>query len=80
MSAAALGAEAPDHALRTQGLATGLAASAQRAVGAAMDDAWLLATSLDVRYPGCCVSVSDSRLTARPATAKASPTCSARRP
>jgi 2-polyprenyl-6-methoxyphenol hydroxylase-like FAD-dependent oxidoreductase len=67
MSAAALGAEALERTLRTHGLVPGLAASAQRAIGAAMDDAWLLATSLDVRYPGCRVSASDTRLTARPA-------------
>ncbi|GAA5080096.1 2-polyprenyl-6-methoxyphenol hydroxylase-like FAD-dependent oxidoreductase [Thermocatellispora tengchongensis] len=65
MSAAAHAAEALDRALaRAPGPAG--TREAQRAVAAAADDPWLLATSLDVRYPGCRVRSADPRLTRRP--------------
>lgn len=63
MSCAALGVLALDGELRRLGgLAPQLARRAQRAVSAAIDDAWILATSQDLGYPGCRSEITDARL------------------
>lgn len=41
----------------------GTARAAQRAISVAVDDAWVLATSNDVCYPGCDARTQDPRLT-----------------
>ncbi|MFI1386008.1 NAD(P)/FAD-dependent oxidoreductase [Embleya sp. NPDC020886] len=63
MSCAAQSALALDGELRRLGgLAPQLARRVQRAVSAAIDDAWILATTLDLDYPGCRSDVTDARL------------------
>ncbi|HZN19880.1 MAG TPA: FAD-dependent monooxygenase [Micromonosporaceae bacterium] len=62
MSTAARAAAALDLTLRRHGPGPGLAAAAQRAVGAAVDDAWILATMQDICYPQCRYDVVDPRL------------------
>lgn len=63
MSCAAHGASALDAELRRLGgIRPGLARRAQRAVSAAIDDAWILATSQDTGYPDCRADVTDPRL------------------
>ncbi|WP_166025481.1 FAD-dependent monooxygenase [Streptomyces chilikensis] len=63
MSAAARSVVALEAQLRDRGLAAGLGRAAQRAVARAADDAWAMATSNDVGYPGCRVQGTDPRLT-----------------
>ncbi|MFI1030160.1 NAD(P)/FAD-dependent oxidoreductase [Streptomyces sp. NPDC020951] len=63
MSCAAHGVLALDGELRRLGgLAPQLARRVQRAVSAAIDDAWILATTQDLGYPGCRAEVTDARL------------------
>ncbi|MFI6985136.1 NAD(P)/FAD-dependent oxidoreductase [Embleya sp. NPDC050154] len=63
MSCAAHSALALDGELRRLGgLVPQLARRVQRAVAAAIDDAWILATSQDLDYPGCRSEVTDTRL------------------
>ncbi len=59
MSAAARACQALGQEIRLRGTGRGLAAQAQRAIAAAVDDAWLLATSQDVCYPGCVAILND---------------------
>jgi 2-polyprenyl-6-methoxyphenol hydroxylase-like FAD-dependent oxidoreductase len=63
MSTAARAAAALAAALRRHGPGAGLAVLAQRAVAAAVDDAWILATLQDICYPDCRYDVVDTRLT-----------------
>lgn len=64
MSVAAHSAVALDGELRRLGgLAPNLARRVQRAVSSAIDDAWILATTQDLGYPGCRSEVTDARLT-----------------
>jgi 2-polyprenyl-6-methoxyphenol hydroxylase-like FAD-dependent oxidoreductase len=65
MSTAARAAVALQGTLDRRGLAPGTAATAQRLVSAAVDDAWLLATQQDICYPDCRWDVADGRLTQR---------------
>ncbi len=62
MSAAARSVAALDTELQQRRLAPGLARNAQRAVARAVDDAWMLATTKDIDYPGCLVDSDDERL------------------
>jgi 2-polyprenyl-6-methoxyphenol hydroxylase-like FAD-dependent oxidoreductase len=64
MSAAAHSVLALERELkRHQAGQPGLARAAQRAISTAVDDAWVLATSHDVCYPGCEADTRDPRLT-----------------
>ncbi|MEV7892018.1 FAD-dependent oxidoreductase [Streptomyces sp. NPDC002817] len=62
LSAAAHCVDALARELDGTGLAPGLAASIQRAVGAAVDDPWMLAASQDLSYPDCRTDMKDPRL------------------
>lgn len=62
MSCAAHSAAALDAELRRTGLNPGLARRVQRAVGAAVDDAWMLAATQDLGYPDCRAEITDPRL------------------
>src|SRR5262249_50746399 len=63
MSAAAHGVLALGREVERYGPGKpGLARAAQHAVSRAADDAWVLATSQDVCYPGCRVNSRDPRL------------------
>lgn len=59
MSAAARGVQALNQEIKLRGLNPGLAVHAQRAIAAAVDDAWLLSTSQDICYPGCVAILND---------------------
>ncbi|MFI2200528.1 NAD(P)/FAD-dependent oxidoreductase [Streptomyces sp. NPDC020192] len=63
MSAAAHSVLALEKQLREQPFRPGLARAAQRAIALAVDDAWVLATSHDIGYPGCRTRTTDPRLT-----------------
>lgn len=65
MSTAARAAAALDATVRRHGLGPGLAVAAQRAVAAAVDDAWILAAMQDICYPDCRYDVVDPRLARR---------------
>jgi 2-polyprenyl-6-methoxyphenol hydroxylase-like FAD-dependent oxidoreductase len=62
MSAAARCAAALDERLRTAEFGSGAAAAAQRAISAAVDDPWIMATSKDIEFAGCRIRASDPRL------------------
>jgi 2-polyprenyl-6-methoxyphenol hydroxylase-like FAD-dependent oxidoreductase len=63
MSAAARCVAALEERLGVAGFGPGAAAAAQRAISAAVDDPWIMATSQDIGYPGCRVRTTDPRLT-----------------
>lgn len=67
MSTAARAAAALAATVRRHGLGPGLAVSAQKAIGAAVDDAWILAAMQDICYPDCRHDVVDPRLVRRSA-------------
>ncbi|WUI01399.1 FAD-dependent monooxygenase [Spirillospora sp. NBC_00431] len=62
LSAAAHCAAALERGLRRYGLDRELAGHAQRAVGQAVDDPWMLAASQDLSYPDCRTDMRDPRL------------------
>ncbi|MFE9769520.1 FAD-dependent monooxygenase [Streptomyces sp. NPDC005808] len=62
MSAAARSVAAFEKQIQLRDLNPGLGRAAQRAIAQAVDDAWMLATSNDVSYPGCKVESHDPRL------------------
>ncbi|WP_330346303.1 FAD-dependent monooxygenase [Streptomyces longwoodensis] len=63
MSAAAHSVLALRAQLGQRAFQPGLARAAQRAIAVAVDDAWVLATSHDIGYPGCRTQTRDPRLT-----------------
>lgn len=62
ISSAALAAQELDRALGERGLGPGLAQAVQRTLGGVVDTPWSLATSQDIRYPGCRTDTQDPRL------------------
>jgi 2-polyprenyl-6-methoxyphenol hydroxylase-like FAD-dependent oxidoreductase len=62
MSAAARCVAALEERLRTSEFGPGMAADAQRAICAAVDDPWIMATSRDLDFAGCRTRTADPRL------------------
>lgn len=62
ISSAALAARELERALDEHGLKPGLARTLQRTLGEVVDTPWSLATSQDIRYPGCRADTQDPRL------------------